>query len=253
MNLFSHRFRLPSFIQRILDWIGSHELPVLLALLVMALMLWGFVEIAGEVIDGDTARFDEWMLRALRNPNNPAVPIGPQWLGEVTRDLTALGGIAFLTLLTLTISGYLWLRRMYSAMFFLLIAVIGGLLVSTFLKSLFNRPRPDIVTHLSSVYASSFPSGHSMLSATVYLTIGALLARFVSELRFKAYFLIVALVLTGLVGISRVFMGVHYPTDVLAGWVAGLSWAILCWIVARQLQHRGSVEQASGDNNSKIE
>jgi undecaprenyl-diphosphatase len=242
MKQFLQRLRFPTFLQRILDWIGSHELPVLIALLVMALMLWGFVEIADEVMEGDTAKFDDWMLRSLRNPSDPNVPIGPHWLGEVTRDLTALGGFTFLTLLTLAISGYLWLRRMYSAMLFLLAAVIGGLLVSTLLKSAFDRPRPEIVTHLSSVYTSSFPSGHSMLSATVYLTLGALLARFVSEFRFKAYFLIVALTLTGMVGISRVFMGVHYPTDVLAGWVAGLSWAILCWLVARYLQRRGAVE-----------
>ncbi len=132
---------------------------------------------------------------------------------------------------------------MYGAMVFLIIAVVGGLVVSTILKMSFNRPRPDIVPHLSAVYTSSFPSGHSMLAATVYLTLGALLARFVPERRFKAYFLIVALILTGLVGVSRVFMGVHYPTDVLAGWVAGLTWAILCWVVARILQRRGAVEQ----------
>jgi undecaprenyl-diphosphatase len=115
------------------------------------------------------------------------------------------------------------------------------LIVSQSLKSFFHRPRPDLVPHLAQVYTSSFPSGHAMLSATVFLTIGALLGRFVQEPVLKAYFLIVAGVLTLLVGVSRVYVGVHYPTDVLAGWTAGLAWALICWLVARWMQHRGLV------------
>jgi undecaprenyl-diphosphatase len=159
------------------------------------------------------------------------------------RDLTALGGMAVLTLLTLAVTGFLWLRRMYGAMWLVMGATLGGLLVTTALKEWFDRPRPDIVPHLSIVLSSSFPSGHSMMSATVFLTLGALLGRFVQELRLKAYFLIVALILTFLVGLSRVYMGVHWPTDVLAGWCAGFTWATLCWLAARWLQHRGKVER----------
>src|SRR5205085_9940078 len=106
----------------------------------------------------------------------------------------------------------------------------------------FDRPRPSVVPHLSHVMTSSFPSGHSLLSAVVYLTLGSLLARLVGPPRLKLYFLGVAVLLSFLVGLSRVYLGVHYPTDVLAGWAAGLTWAVLCWLLARYLQHRGAVE-----------
>ncbi len=226
-----------------LDWIGGHELSVLLALLITMLSIWGFVAIADQVSDGDTLRFDEWAVRSLRQVQNPAKPIGPDWLAEVGRDLTALGGVAVMAMLTAAVAGFLWLRRAYGAMWLVLVATFGGLITSTILKNLFDRPRPAVVPHLSLVYTSSFPSGHAMLSATVYLTLGALLGRVVIQRRLKAYFLVIALGLTFLVGVSRVYMGVHYPSDVLAGWAAGLAWATLCWLVARYLQQRGSVEK----------
>ena len=228
-----------------LEWIGRHNAGVLLALLIIILAIWAFVGLAYEVVTGSTVSFDEWCVRSLRRADDPSKPIGPNSLAEVGRDLTALGGVTVLTLLTLAVAGFLRLRKMYGAMWLVLLATLGGLLASTILKSFFERPRPSLVPHLAKVYTSSFPSGHSMLSATVYLTLGALLTRFVHQRLLKAYFLIVALVITFLVGVSRVFMGVHYPTDVLAGWAAGLTWALTCWLVARFLQHRGSVETAA--------
>lgn len=222
-----------------LRWIGQYEFTVLAALLIVIAGSWGFIELADDVTEGDTTRFDEWAVRALREPSDPADPLGPRWLEEVGRDLTALGGNAVLTLLTLAVAGFLWLRRMYQALALLAVAVLGGLLLSTGLKDFFDRPRPSLVPHLSVTYTSSFPSGHSMLSATTFMTLGALLGRFVKEAQLKAYFLIVALLLTGLVGLSRVYLGVHYPTDVLAGWAAGTVWALLCWLVALYLQRRG--------------
>ena len=228
-----------------LEWIGRHNAGVLMALLIIILAVWAFVALAYEVVAGDTLSFDEWCVRALRRAADPAKPIGPDWLAEVGRDLTALGGVTVLTLLTFAVAGFLRLRKMHGAMWLVLLAALGGLLTTTLLKSLFERPRPSLAPHLSKVYTSSFPSGHSMLSATVYLTLGTLLGRFVQQRALKAYFLIVALMLTFLVGVSRVYMGVHYPTDVLAGWAAGLTWALVCWLVARFLQQRGAVETAA--------
>jgi len=230
-------------IRGIFDWIGRHELSVLIALTGAALAVLGFVRIADAVGEGQTLKFDQWAVRAMRRTEHLAQPIGPPWLAEVARDVTALGGVAVLTLIVIAVIGFLWLRRMVGAMGMVSAATLGGLIVSTILKHWFERPRPDIVPHLSPTYTSSFPSGHSLLSATVFLTLGALLGRFVQEFRLKAYFLIVALTLTFLVGLSRVYLGVHWPTDVLAGWCAGLAWATLCWLVARSLQHRRAVQQ----------
>jgi len=230
-------------IRGIFDWIGRHELSVLIALTGAALAVLGFVRIADAVSEGQTLKFDQWAVRAMRRTEHLAQPIGPPWLAEVARDVTALGGVAVLTLIVIAVIGFLWLRRMVGAMGMVSAATLGGLIVSTILKHWFERPRPDIVPHLSPTYTSSFPSGHSLLSATVFLTLGALLGRFVQEFRLKAYFLIVALTLTFLVGLSRVYLGVHWPTDVLAGWCAGLAWATLCWLVARFLQHRRAVQQ----------
>ena len=217
--------------------------PIALAVLAVGTAsMWGFIEIAEEVFEGDTQAFDHWVLGIMRDSANPADPIGPRWVEEMARDATALGGIAWITFTTIVIAIYLWLVGKTRLMVFTLAATIGGALLSIGLKSLFSRPPPDIVPHLTHVYTSSFPSGHSMLSAVVYLTLGSLLAAIMPNLKLKIYVLSVAILLSVFVGMSRVYLGVHYPTDVLAGWLAGLVWALLCWLIARWLQVHGKVE-----------
>jgi undecaprenyl-diphosphatase len=218
------------------------EAGTVILVLLVAGALWAFLAIAGEVREGETAAFDRWLLLALRDPADPANPLGPLWLREVGRDLTALGGVAVLTLLTVAVAAWLALRRLWGATWLLLASVGGGIVVSTLLKLTFERARPDLVPHGSHVSSASFPSGHSMMAAVVYLTLGVLLARVEPRRRTKAYVLSVAVILTLLVGVSRVYLGVHWPTDVLAGWSIGAGWALLCWLVARWLQRRGAVE-----------
>ena len=249
-------------VERIVGRFGSSGGVVLTAVLVIVAGVWGFTELADGVLDGDTQAFDEWAIAALRapDPDPPAaeprqVPIGPKWLQETGRDVTGLGGVAILTLLVGAVAGYLLLVRKYHAVWLVLASTTGALVLSMLLKAMFDRPRPN-VTHFSHVYTSSFPSGHSMLSASVYLTLGVLLARLVKGRLVKAYFLATALLITFLVGVSRVYMGVHFPTDVLAGWTAGLVWALLCWLVAKYLQQRGAVErpnETSHDANVRRE
>jgi undecaprenyl-diphosphatase len=230
----------------LLQWFWRQESVVLLAGLVLVLTTWGFVEVAEEVVEGDARTFDERILRYLRRTDDPARPIGPGWLIDAARDVTAMGSTAVLLLVMFAVVGYLFIERKRRAMWFVAVAAGGGLLASTVLKYLFGRDRPDVVLQLAPVATPSFPSGHSMLSAVVYMTLGALMARLVGRGAVKAYVLSVALLLTFLVGISRIYLGVHYPTDVLAGWSAGLAWALLCWLMARYVQRRGSIE-APGD------
>lgn len=224
------------------DWLGRADLVVLLAVLSAATALLVFLLVADRVTDGPPGHTDERLLRALREPGDPADPVGPRWLEDVARDVTALGGHAVLTLLVASVTGYLLIARRRHAAVFVLVATIGGALISSGLKGAFARPRPDFVPHLVHVSSASFPSGHAMLSAVVYLALGALLARLVEGWAAKLYFLGVAVVLTLLVGTSRVYLGVHYPTDVVAGWAAGVAWAVACWLTARWLQRRGAVE-----------
>lgn len=229
----------------LIGWLRDLDLVVLVALLVLAAGLWIFLAVADLVEGGRTQGWDERLLLAFRDPQNRSVPLGPKWFREVARDLTALGGVAVLFIITTAVVGYLAISQKYHAVLLVLAATLGGLGLSTLLKDAFDRPRPTVTSHLSYAVTSSFPSGHSMLAAVVYLTLGSLLARLVKPKRLKVYFLVVALFLTFLVGLSRVYMGVHYPTDVLAGWAAGLGWAVLCWLAARYLQRRGAVESAS--------
>lgn len=226
-----------------LEWIGWHEATVLIALLLIVLAIWGFVAIADKVFEGQTQTFDDWAVRAFRRTDDPSTPIGPAWTREVGRDLSALGGLTVLVLLTIVVAGFLWIQGKSHAMWLLLASTFGGIGAMTWLKSIYQRARPDLVPHLTTAMLTSFPSGHSMLSTTVFLTLGVLLSQFVGQPLLKAYCLLVAVALTFLVGMSRVYLGVHYPTDVLAGWAAGLAWALICWLVAKYLQRRGTVEQ----------
>jgi undecaprenyl-diphosphatase len=236
--------RLFSLALRPIQVLLRQEGVVLLAVLVVVSGVWGFAQIANEVIEGETQEFDKWAVRQLRQADDPSVPIGPPWLVHAARDITALGSVTVLLLVVTAVVGYLLQQRAYGAMWLVIITTLGGMLLSTALKLSFGRQRPDVVPHLVDIYTPSFPSGHSMLSAVVYLTLGALLARIVPRRTIKVYFLTVAMALTSLVGLSRIYMGVHYPTDVLAGWSAGLAWALICWLVARYLQRRGAVETA---------
>jgi undecaprenyl-diphosphatase len=165
---------------------------------------------------------------------------------EVARDVSALGGLAFVTIATVGIAIYLLIDSKAHMALFLVTSITSGAIVGIVLKALFSRPRPDFVPHLSQAFSSSFPSGHSLTAAVVYLTLGALVASVVSNVWLKAYLLAVGVMITIAVGGTRVYLGVHYPTDVLAGWLAGLVWALLCWLVARHLQILGKVEAPTG-------
>jgi len=204
-----------------------NEAGPLLSLMAVSLFVWAFVKIADEVIEGDTHALDRTLLLSLREAGDPANPIGPSWMQEAARDITALGGHVVLTLVTLATLAYLLMTRKRSAALLVVAAVGGGMLLSTVLKMGFERPRPDLVPHGTRVYTASFPSGHAMLSAVTYLTLGALLARVQPNRRLKAYLIGLAVTLTIMVGASRIYLGVHWPSDVLAGVALGLAAGVL--------------------------
>lgn len=226
-----------------LDWLKNRDLFLLLTATVLALGIYGFVQLSDVVTEGKTQSFDERVLKALRKPETSyQQPIGPDWVEEVGRDLTALGGVAVMALLSVSVAAYLGLVKRWRALVILVLTVGGGMVLNIALKDHFDRPRPTVVPQLSKIYTSSYPSGHSLLSAVTYLTLGALLASVAPQRRQKTYFLALAVLLTLLVGMSRVLMGVHYPTDVLAGWSAGFLWATACWIVMRVFRKRHGIE-----------
>jgi undecaprenyl-diphosphatase len=215
------------------------DLIVLLAVLLVVATAWLFDELANSVTAGDTQRFDDWVVASLRNPDNTALPRGPRWLVEAGRDITALGSPTIVVLMITAVAGYLALKRQFNSLIFAIVAASSGGLFTTLLKRHFERPRPAFGDELfAKPLTSSFPSGHSMLSAVVYLLLGAMLAKSEPRWPVKLYFVGTAIVLTGLVGMSRVYLGVHYPSDVLAGWTAGLGWACGWWLLARWLERR---------------
>lgn len=220
------------------------ELGLLLPLLVVGAAVWGFAELTDEVLEGSTRAVDRAVLLAFRTAGDLADPIGPGWAEEMGRDFTALGGVGVLTLMTVAAALYLLLDGKRHAALFVILAIASGITISFLLKSGFDRPRPDLVPHGSIVYTSSFPSGHSMMSAVVYLTLGTLLARIQARRRIKAYLLFLAALVTVAVGVSRIYLGVHWPSDVLAGWAAGAAWAMAWWALAVWLQRRGRVERS---------
>ena len=201
---------------------------------------FAFLHLGSEMAEGETRAFDSWLLLALRHPTDLNDPIGPAWLKSTMLDLTSLGSTAVLTLLTILVIGLVMIRRNWRSALFIAAATGGGALLSALLKIDYARPRPTLVSHLVDVSSASFPSGHAMNSAIVYLTLGLLGARAVPDALARRYIIGVAVLLTLIVGATRVYLGVHWPTDVLAGWCAGAAWALLCWGVAEALRSRGS-------------
>lgn len=219
-----------------LSRLERREITWLLVGLAGCVLLLVFLMLASEVMEGDTLAMDTRIVRALRSADDPSRPIGPAWMTGVLEDLTALGGPTVTWLVILSVTGYLLLEAKYRDALVVFITSASGDLVNHAIKNVFSRARPTVVPHLRDAFASSFPSGHSMESAIVYLTLAAVVMRIVKGRITKAYCLGLAILITFLVGVSRVFLGVHYPTDVIGGWIIGLFWASLCWLVAQHYE-----------------
>lgn len=193
-----------------------------------------FLSIADELDDGELNAIDERIFLWFHTPGGS--PIGPEWLRETAAEITALGGYTVIVVLVTAVIGFLVVSRKYGPALYTFLSIGTGALVGHLLKELYARPRPDLVEHLVNTHTPSFPSGHAMVSAIVYLTLGSLILRFVDNVRVRTYVLAVAIVLTLMIGVSRIYLGVHWPSDVVAGWAMGAAWASLAWLTVSALR-----------------
>jgi undecaprenyl-diphosphatase len=212
------------------------ELRILIALFLAVGTLWVFEEVHENFVREGEKSMDSDLLLALRSGSDQTDPIGPEWVEELARDLTALGGVGVLTLVIAASVLFLFMAGQARMARMVLVATTGGIAITQLLKAVFDRARPDLLLHETHAYTSSFPSGHSAMSAITYLTLGALVARGLPTRTLKAYVMLVSAVVTLLVGFSRVYLGVHWPSDVLGGWSLGAGWSLLCWAGAEWLE-----------------
>ncbi len=239
-----HHYTAPArdFIRR---WAPPGVRPLVVVLVVAGVGF--FINLTSEMLEGETSGVDKAILLALRTPGHLATPIGPHWLLQSMIDLSALGGPTVVWLFSAVALGFLLLIRHWAAAGIFTLAIGGASLLNLVVKFGVSRARPEVVPHLTEVANASFPSGHAMISAAVYMTVGALLAQTQKSMLAKTYLLTVFITLALLIGVSRLYLGVHWPSDVLAGWLLGGAWALVFWIVSRR------VEQATGQGQTADE
>lgn len=244
-----------SWLRRGTSWLQARDLTLLAALAAIGVLVLGFLKLASEVREKETMGFDETILLAMRN--TPDDPIGSDKFQAAVMHISALGSGAVTSLIVLIVVAFCALagHKRYALLVFA--CSVGTGLIMWLLKGVFERERPSIVTHIDPPGGHSFPSGHSMISAALYMTLATLIARTLERRRLKVFVILVGALLTMLVGLSRMYLGVHYPTDVIAGWTAGAIWALICGLTARSLGKQGSVPvphaeggtDASGDSS----
>ncbi len=235
--------RLTSLVRGLRD-LSLSPLPVAMVA-ILAAATWAFIEIAGEVDEGKVDAFDRALLLWFRNPADLADPVGPRWLEIALADLTTLGGTAVLVTLVSVVAGFMLAAGRPGPALFTVLSIGGGTAFSQWLKLVYDRPRPDLVEHLTAIQTASFPSGHATMATIVYLTLAAMIVRLVDGHALRVYVMAVAALLCLVVGVSRVYLGVHWPTDVMAGWALGAAWASSSWLVVALLRRLRNREKAT--------
>jgi undecaprenyl-diphosphatase len=208
---------------------SEQKLPLRVILLFGGISLTAllFLWLWSEIAEGELAAIDQAILLAFRQSGDSQTMAGPSWLRQTMLDFTTLGGTTILTMVITGSALFVYLKGARHMAFVILGATISGALVVTLLKNFFQRPRPMLVDHLVVEHSASYPSGHAANSAIIFLTIAVLFLRVEPSLKTRIFVLATAIFLTLAVGISRVALGVHWPSDVLAGWMFGTSWACL--------------------------
>ncbi len=212
--------------------------PVLVAQLLMAASFALFAAIAVAVLAGETQGLDDKVLIALRDAGDVLRPVGPRWFEEIMRAFTALGTGMSLTAVVLLGIAWFHFRGDRLSMGMLALVGAGGFLINTALKLLFDRPRPSVLPMLSDSDPWSFPSGHAMMTLAIFLALAVLIGDSVRGKWMRSTLVTAAVTISAFVGFSRMYLGVHYPSDVLAGWLAGTAWLSACWLIARRMKER---------------
>lgn len=220
-------------VQRLRARLGGDAslVKALLVGLLAVLLLLAFVVGGAEVMEGDTRSFDVYLLQRAQS-----LRAGHTWLAAIMRDFSALGSTAVMTLFTLISVGYLTLVSARVTALLVATSVSTGAVFVQILKAAFGRLRPEAGFADLVATGLSFPSGHTSMSAIVFLTLGALIASTRSRVPERLYVLAAAALLALLVGVSRVLLGVHWATDVLGGWAFGAAWAMAWLLLARFLR-----------------
>lgn len=230
-----------AFLKRALR-LARTELAALAALTVAVVSLLAFMDLAEDVTEQENHAFDQAVLDWMQPV--PGTPRGPWWLREAAADLTSLGGLSVLGLFALIAFAFLFLQRKRLSAVLLAAGLAGGVAFSEGLKALFGRARPPSDYQAVDTLNASFPSGHALLSAVFYLSVGVMLTRAVPGRRSKAFILGVGMALTAIVGLTRVYLGAHWASDVLAGWCVGAAWAMALWLAAYAVQRRQATHHA---------
>ncbi|HRJ62899.1 phosphatase PAP2 family protein [Brevundimonas sp. UBA2416] len=234
--------RIPIFLRRMLR-IARTEIAAVTALFVVALGVMTFVEVADDMTEADGQAFDQAVLTWMQPVAGE--PRGPWWLQEAAADLTSLGGISVLGLFAVIAITFLLIQRKRLSALLLVLGLAGGVALSEGLKALFERERPPAAFQAVETLNASFPSGHALLSTVFYLTLGVMLTRAFPRAHLKAFVLGAAMTVALLIGLTRVYLGAHWASDVFAGWCAGAAWAMALWLAAYAIGRRQAV-RASG-------
>jgi undecaprenyl-diphosphatase len=216
------------------------EARALAVVVACGLALWGLIRLGSEMREGETLDFDRDLMMALRAPGQPHAPIGPSWLPDAMRDVTALGSTALITLATLTAAAALLYRRRWGRALVLLLVVVLANASDDLLKVFYNRARPDFAVAGLYIRSQSFPSGHSTASAALWLTLATIASSFEARTDAKVFWFVTAVLAILAVGFSRVYLGAHWATDVVAGWILGAMWALIGWAAWKWLSPRSA-------------
>ena len=210
------------------------EAQALLIWFALASALWIFFTLGSEIGEGDTSAFDRQLITLLRTSGNSGEPIGPAWFKDSMRDVTALGGFTFLTLMTIVVVLALLFHRKRREAIILTATAVSAQISIEILKFLYDRPRPALLIPQIRAFTKSFPSGHTAESTAIFLTVATVIASLETKHHTKILAYTVATFAILAVGFSRVYLGMHWPTDVLGGWVLGTAWAAAAWTILRR-------------------